>query len=101
MQSTAVIAPLAMNLYMVRHGQTASSRENRFTGSSDPPLTAVGEAMALAFAQAYASMTWAAKVIGRHVDPKTGISKKVRPVTIDGAAAVRLIEKQIKEKRDR
>ena len=49
-----------MNLYMVRHGQTASSRENRFTGSSDPPLTAVGEAMAQAFAHAYASMTWEA-----------------------------------------
>ena len=40
-----------MNLYMVRHGQTAASRENRFSGSSDPPLTAVGEAMAEAFAQ--------------------------------------------------
>jgi probable phosphoglycerate mutase len=43
---------------MVRHGQTAASRENRFSGSSDPPLTAVGEAMAHAFAQAYASLKW-------------------------------------------
>ena len=43
---------------MVRHGQTAASRENRFSGSSDPPLTAVGEAMAEAFARAYASVTW-------------------------------------------
>ena len=49
-----------MNLYMVRHGQTASSRENRFTGSSDPPLTAVGEEMAQAFARAYASVAWEA-----------------------------------------
>jgi alpha-ribazole phosphatase len=47
-----------MNLYMVRHGQTAASRENRFSGSSDPPLTAVGEAMAQAFAMTYASLTW-------------------------------------------
>jgi probable phosphoglycerate mutase len=47
-----------MNLYMVRHGQTAASRENRFSGSSDPRLTAVGEAMAQAFAQAYASLKW-------------------------------------------
>ena len=47
-----------MNLYMVRHGQTAASRENRFSGSSDPPLTAVGEAMAEAFARAYAPVTW-------------------------------------------
>jgi probable phosphoglycerate mutase len=43
---------------MVRHGQTDASRENRFSGSSDPPLTEVGEAMAEAFAQAYASMKW-------------------------------------------
>jgi probable phosphoglycerate mutase len=49
-----------MNLYMVRHGQTVSSRENRFTGSSDPPLTAVGEAMAQAFGDAYASTKWEA-----------------------------------------
>lgn len=47
-----------MNLYMVRHGQTAASRENRFSGSSDPPLTAVGEAMAEAFGKAYAAVTW-------------------------------------------
>lgn len=49
-----------MNLYLVRHGQTASSRENRFTGSSDPPLTAVGEAMAELFARAYAGVKWEA-----------------------------------------
>jgi alpha-ribazole phosphatase len=47
-----------MNLYMVRHGQTAASRDNRFSGSSDPPLTAVGEAMAQALALAYASLAW-------------------------------------------
>jgi broad specificity phosphatase PhoE len=49
-----------MNLYLVRHGQTDASRENRFSGSSDPPLTVVGEAMAQAFAAAYASMRWEA-----------------------------------------
>src|SRR4051812_46155570 len=49
-----------MNLYMVRHGQTEASRENRFSGSSDPPLTAVGEAMAQQFAEAYAPLGWAA-----------------------------------------
>ena len=47
-----------MNLYMVRHGQTAASRENRFSGSSDPPLTAAGEAMAQELALAYASLNW-------------------------------------------
>ena len=47
-----------MNLYMVRHGQTAASSENRFSGSSDPPLTAVGEAMAESFARVHASLSW-------------------------------------------
>ena len=47
-----------MNLYLIRHGQTAASRENRFSGSSDPPLTDVGLAMAEAFARAYASRPW-------------------------------------------
>src|SRR5258705_11864688 len=47
-----------MNLYMVRHGQTAASRQNRFSGSSGPPLTAAGEAMAQEFARAYASLNW-------------------------------------------
>ena len=49
-----------MFLYLLRHGQTAASRENRFSGSSDPPLTEAGEAMAAAFARAYASVAWEA-----------------------------------------
>jgi len=49
-----------MNLYLVRHGQTDCSRENRFCGTSDPPLTAVGEAMGKAFANAYALLKWEA-----------------------------------------
>lgn len=50
----------AMNLYMVRHGQTEASRDNRFSGSSDPPLTSAGEKMAEQFAVAYAPLPWAA-----------------------------------------
>jgi broad specificity phosphatase PhoE len=49
-----------MNLYLIRHGQTEFSRENRFCGSSDPPLTPAGQAMAEAFAKAYASTPWEA-----------------------------------------
>jgi alpha-ribazole phosphatase len=41
-----------MNLFLVRHGQTSFSRENRFCGTSDPDLTEVGQAMAQAFATA-------------------------------------------------
>lgn len=47
-----------MNLYLVRHGQTEFSRENRFCGTSDPALTDVGQAMADALAGAYASTPW-------------------------------------------
>ncbi|MEX2270633.1 MAG: histidine phosphatase family protein [Vicinamibacterales bacterium] len=47
-----------MNLYLIRHGQTEFSRENRFCGTSDPPLTGAGAAMAEAFARAYASVKW-------------------------------------------
>jgi probable phosphoglycerate mutase len=49
-----------MNLYMIRHGQTPASRENLFSGSIDPPLTEVGEAMAEQFAAAYAKVPWTA-----------------------------------------
>ena len=49
-----------MNLYLIRHGQTEFSRENRFCGSSDPPLTPAGHAMSDAFAKAYASTAWEA-----------------------------------------
>jgi alpha-ribazole phosphatase len=52
-----------MNLYLLRHGETAASRENRFSGSSDPPLTPVGQAMAQAFADSYASLPWEAAYI--------------------------------------
>lgn len=47
-----------MHLYLIRHGQTAFSRENRFCGTSDPALTDVGQAMAESFARAYAPVTW-------------------------------------------
>lgn len=47
-----------MNLYLLRHGQTLASRENRFSGRIDPPLTEMGVEMAEAFGNAYASVDW-------------------------------------------
>src|SRR5690348_17042095 len=35
-----------LELWMVRHGQTDFSRENRFCGSIDPPLSDLGKRMA-------------------------------------------------------
>jgi broad specificity phosphatase PhoE len=51
---------MTLNLYFLRHGQTASSRGNLFCGSIDPALTDDGEEMAELFAKAYASTTWQA-----------------------------------------
>ena len=51
---------MTLNLYFLRHGQTASSRGNLFCGSIDPGLTADGEEMAQVFATAYASTPWEA-----------------------------------------
>ncbi len=65
-----------MQLYLVRHGQTAASRENRFTGSSDPPLTAVGEAMAEAFARVYAGLRWQAI----YVSPRLRAQQTAQPL---------------------
>jgi probable phosphoglycerate mutase len=47
-----------LELYLIRHGQTDFSRENRFCGSIDPPLNDVGLAMANAFGEHYASQKW-------------------------------------------
>lgn len=49
-----------LELYLIRHGQTDYSRENRFCGSIDPPLNDVGLRMADAFGAAYAQRPWTA-----------------------------------------
>ena len=51
---------MSLTLYLLRHGQTANSRENAFCGAIDPELTADGQAMAEAFAAGYHSVPWAA-----------------------------------------
>jgi broad specificity phosphatase PhoE len=51
---------MSLTLYLLRHGQTAHSRENDFCGSLDAELTPDGIAMARCFAAAYKSVPWAA-----------------------------------------
>jgi broad specificity phosphatase PhoE len=51
---------MSLNIYFLRHGQTASSQANLFCGAIDPPLTTNGEKMARSFATAYASLPWQA-----------------------------------------
>ncbi|HYJ86699.1 MAG TPA: histidine phosphatase family protein [Pyrinomonadaceae bacterium] len=51
---------MPLSLYLLRHGQTALSREDVFCGSGlDPELTEEGLEMAHAFAEAYQSNSWA------------------------------------------
>ncbi len=47
-----------MRLTLIRHGQTESNAAGRFAGWADTPLTAHGEAMAEALAQAYAGVAF-------------------------------------------
>ena len=51
---------MSLSLYLLRHGQTALSREDVFCGSGlDPELTQEGQEMAQAFAEAYQTYSWA------------------------------------------
>ena len=47
-----------LELYLIRHGQTDYSRENRFCGSIDPPLNAIGLEMAHAFSEHWGDEKW-------------------------------------------
>jgi broad specificity phosphatase PhoE len=52
---------MTLSLYFLRHGQTASSREDTFCGSGlDPELTPEGVEMAQAFTDAYRQKAWQA-----------------------------------------
>ncbi len=52
---------MALTLHLLRHGQTALSREDVFCGSGlDPELTAEGFEMAQAFVNAYRETSWRA-----------------------------------------
>ncbi len=47
-----------LELWLVRHGQTDFSRENRFCGSIDPPLSEVGQRMADALGASHGEDKW-------------------------------------------
>ena len=52
---------MSVTLYLLRHGQTELSREDKFCGSGlDPELTSDGLKMAQAFADAYRETPWRA-----------------------------------------
>jgi probable phosphoglycerate mutase len=80
---------MSLTLYLLRHGQTAQSREDVFCGSGlDPELTAEGLQMAQEFAVAYRSTSWRGIytsslqrtiATARPLCDQLGISSQMRP----------------------
>ncbi len=51
---------MSLTLYFLRHGETTHSQDDAFCGTTDPHLTATGQQMAIAFAEAYQPLNWTA-----------------------------------------
>jgi len=51
-----------LSLFLLRHGETEFSQQDRFCGEIDAPLTAAGREMAARFAAAYGARDWSAIV---------------------------------------
>jgi probable phosphoglycerate mutase len=49
-----------LSLFLLRHGETEFSREDRFCGHIDAPLTDAGQTMGRLFADSYAGLPWRA-----------------------------------------
>lgn len=56
-----------LSLYLLRHGETEFSQEDRFCGRIDPPLTSTGREMASRFASAYGALDWRAIITSTRV----------------------------------
>jgi broad specificity phosphatase PhoE len=49
---------MSLHIFFMRHGETIYSQTGGYCGTLDPELTDAGQAMAVAFAEAYKSMRW-------------------------------------------
>jgi probable phosphoglycerate mutase len=71
---------MALNLYLLRHGETEASRTGGYVGFTDVDLTPEGLAMAKAFAEKYEHLPWQAifaSPLKRTVATATPIAKAV------------------------
>jgi broad specificity phosphatase PhoE len=84
---------MTLTLFLLRHGQTASSRDNVFCGGGlDPDLTPDGFEMANAFAAAYKTTQWSAIYAG----PLRRTIETARPIS--GANGIPLdIREELRE----
>lgn len=56
-----------LSLFLLRHGETEFSHQDRFCGRIDAPLTSDGQAMAARFADAYGALDWRAIVTSTRI----------------------------------
>ncbi|WP_370569781.1 histidine phosphatase family protein [Sphaerospermopsis sp. LEGE 00249] len=49
---------MALNLYLLRHGETTFSQNGNFCGETDAELTTAGIQMAESFADVYKQLQW-------------------------------------------
>ena len=81
-----------LSLYLLRHGETEFSQQDRFCGRIDPPLTGGGREMAARFASAYGALEWRAIVTStriRAIESATPLALQHRPGGRDRRAARR------------
>src|SRR5689334_17399046 len=77
---------MSLALYLLRHGETASSRGNLFCGDLNPELTDEGVRMAEAFAAAYHARPWS----GVYASPMRRTVATVQPLQDMTGLAVEL-----------
>jgi probable phosphoglycerate mutase len=80
---------MGLKIHLLRHGQTALSRENVFCGSGvDPELTTDGDEMARQFAAAYRNVRWG----GAYVSPLRRAVATAQPLCDLGAVPMQLCD---------
>jgi broad specificity phosphatase PhoE len=81
-----------LSLFLLRHGETEFSHQDRFCGRIDAPLTPDGRLMAARFAQAYGSLDWEAIVTSTRRRAIESAAPLARCVGLDIQADARLDE---------
>ncbi|QFZ92076.2 histidine phosphatase family protein [Synechococcus elongatus] len=77
---------MVLRLYLVRHGETAASREGGYSGSGNPPLTEAGQQMAQALADTYAGLDWQAA----YVSPMLRAQETAQPLCQQAKLSMRI-----------
>jgi broad specificity phosphatase PhoE len=81
-----------LSLFLLRHGETEFSHQDRFCGRIDAPLTADGRIMAARFADAYGGLDWQAVVTSTRLRAIESASPLARGAGLDIQADARLDE---------